>query len=216
MPNSNLRALAVCLPMLLAGLLPICATADNAQGPKRQKEDGIWLLIAVQESKSTYQQSVERTKAIIETRCRLLGIACKIERRPSDQPNRLWLSFSTRMALGRVKEILLAEGVEVRPILSSAFPDVLMEYSTRAEAELAKPVDAEVFPLVNVGTETYLIPERTRLLTGNDLRNCGYFTTPESSGKYEVNCRLERAGAARLKAWTTANIDRYIATIFSG
>lgn len=211
-----MRALSVSLPFLFAGVLLIGpGWVNGEQRSKPQNKSGRWLLLAVNENGSNATKSVERTKAVIEKRCRLLGIYCKIERRLSDSPNRLLLRFSTRMALGRVKEILLAEGVEVRPIVSPIFPDLLREYSSRAEAEAAKGTGKEVFPFVDVDGETYLIVERTLILTGNDLRRCGYFRSSENFGKYEVNCLLKPAGSARLRAWTTANIEHYIAVLFN-
>lgn len=211
-----MRALSV-WPLLFSGLLLIGpGSVSGEQRSKQKKPDGVWLLLAVKEKGSNGARTVERTKAVIEKRCRLLGIFCRIERRLSDQPNRLILRFSSGMALARVKEILLAEGVEVRAIVSPPFPEPLLEYTSRAEAEAARGADQGVFPFLDVDSETYLITKRALILTGNDLRSCSYLPTPEGFGKYEVNCRLRPAGSARLRAWTTANIDHYIAVLFNG
>ena len=211
-----MKVLGVVLSILLVGVLLICTpSASGVQRSKRPNQDGFWFQLAVKENGGKESKNVEGTKTVIQRRCRRLGINCRIEQRPIDPANRLMLCVSTRMDSRRLKQILLAEGVEVRPIVSPPFPESLVEYLTRTEAEAATDAQEETLPFIEEDRETYLITERYLILTGNDLQNCVALASLLDFGKYEVNCRLKAAGAARLRAWTSANIHRHGATVLN-
>jgi len=211
-------ALGPRLTLLLACALPLpgAAAAGAAQKQHRPRDrGGVSLVLAVRAAGPQLERSVERTAAVVESRCRRLRIYCNLQRQAGGEANRLALRFSAPKDAGRVKSILLAKGLELRAAVSPSFPTPLYEYSTRAEAA-AVGGEGEVFALPGDHGETHVVLERASILTGDDVRSCDVLTSKEGSGKYEVNCRLRPAGAARLKTWTGANIDRYVVTVFNG
>lgn len=211
-------ALGPRLPLLLAFalLLPGAAAACAAQKRSRpQDRGGVSLLLAVKAAGPQLERSVAGTVAVIERRCARLGVYCNLQRREGDDGARLALRFSTTKDAGRVKRILLAEGMELRAVVSPPFPAPMPEYSTHAEAVAAAGVERDVFPFPDGDAVTHLVTERAAILTGDDLRSCAALASDESFGEYEVDCQLRPEGAARLKAWTGANINRYVALVFN-
>lgn len=211
-PGPRLTLLLTCA-LLLPGA-PTAAAAQKRRGPRDR--GGVSLALAVRAAGPLLERSVERTAAVIESRCRRLRIYCELRRPTGGEANRLVLRFSTPTDAGRVKRILLAEGLELRAAVSPPFPARMSEYATRAEAEAAAGAGDVVFPLADGGAGTHLITERTPILTGDGVRDCAALKSDEGFGKYEVDCRLRPEGAARLKAWTGANINRYVAVVFNG
>lgn len=209
-----MKARDACLPLLALFLLG-STWASAAQKPKLQDKSGIRLMLAVSTDGPRVNLIVARTVAVIEKRCRLVGIYCKFQRQVGENANRLTLDFSTRMDSDRVKRILLAEGLELRAVTSPSFPDPLLDYASRSQAMVAAGTDNDVFSSPGDDVKMYLVAERTPFFTGDDLRSCVAFRSEESFAEYEVDCRLKPAGAARLEAWTRTNINRYIAVIFN-
>lgn len=109
---------------------------------------------------------------------------------------------------------MLGQGLQVRAVDSKPFPDALKQYETREQA-IEAAGEKEVFPLSEAGGETFLIVEGPPILTGDDLRDCAALRD-DSPLIYKVDCSLKRQGSARLEAWTSANINRYLAVIFNG
>lgn len=204
------------LPLLVAALLLIgAAPAHDAQKKSKPRDrGGVSLVLAVKATGSQVEQSVERASSVIVKRCDRLGIYCKLEPQGGDKANQLVLRFSTAMDAGRVKRILLAEGLELRAVASPPNPAPLLEYSTRAEALAAAGTRNDVFAFA--AEETYLVVERAPIMTGDELRDCAALKSEENSAEYEVDCQLSPEGSARLKDWTGANLKRYIAVVFNG
>lgn len=206
--------------LLSAALLSSAALA--AQKPARRDVGGVSLLLEVKADPPRTAQVVARTTAVIKKRCALLGIYCELRRPAGDAANRLALRYSTTMDAGRVRRILLAPGFELRPVMSMNHPFPLMEYRTRAEAEEdARPVPgAEVLPLQSWdgGDETFVIVERDPVVTGDDVRRAVAIRAVSVGGygPYEVECRLSQKGGRRLRAWTRANLNRYVAVVYGG
>lgn len=212
------RALDPRLTLLAAALsLPGATAAAHAQKKKHGPRDrgGVSLLLAVGAEGAQAERSVARAASVIERRCARLGVHCELRRPAGGEANRLALRFSTPKDAGRVKRILLAEGLELRAVASPPFPAAMLEYATRAEALAAAGSDDEVFPFPGGLAETHLVAGRAPILTGDDVRNCAALKSDEGLGKYEVDCQLRRGGAARLKAWTGANVGRYMAVVFN-
>jgi preprotein translocase subunit SecD len=205
-----MKARNACFP-LLAFLLLVSTSESAAQKSKLQDQGGIRLALSVRADGPQVDQIISRTIAVIERRCRLLGIYCRLQR-PDEKANRVTLDFSTRMESERVKRILLAKGLELRAVISPSFPDPLLDYATLSQAMAAAGADNDVFS--SPGEERYLATERVPFFTGDDLRRCVVLRSAESLGEYEVDCRLKPAGATRLESWTRANINRYVAVIF--
>ncbi|MBC7931183.1 MAG: hypothetical protein H7Z38_11530 [Rubrivivax sp.] len=202
------------LPLLAAALLLLgAAPACGAQKPKPKDRGGISLVLAVKTTGPQVEQSVKRTAAVIEKRCDRLGIYCKLERQAGEKANQLVLRFSTTMDAARVKRVLLAEGFALRAVASPPNPAALLEYSTSAEAVAAAGADKDVFRFAD--EEMYLVAERPPIMTGDELRNCAAVESDENSAEYEVDCQLSSEGSARLKSWTGANLNRYVAVVFN-
>lgn len=213
-----MKTYALSLLLLTATLLPHGATtAGAAQKRLKPREAGASLLLEVKAEASGVAGSAERTAEVIRGRCRRLRIRCLLRPRAGGRENRLALSFSGPMEAERVKRILLAKGVELRPVVSPLNPDPMAEYLTRAEAEAAAGAERDVFPLGAPDHETYIVTERAPVVTGDDVRGAFALRAPShDSDGYEVDCQLKPAGAARLKRWTAANINRYIAVVYNG
>ena len=203
---------------LVSLLAPALLSGGVAQGPAPRDQRAVSLVLAVKADGPQAESSVARTAAVLRRRCAGLRIRCDVRPQPGDQPNRLLLRFSPAADAARVVRVLLARGLELRAVVSPLYPYPMRDYPTRAEAEAAAGKDADVFPLDEFRDETYIVVERANIITGDDVRDCktSYLGRRGSSEMWDVNCRFREEGAARMKAWTSANIYRYIAVVFNG
>jgi preprotein translocase subunit SecD len=212
---------------LLAGaalLLSLCAaTACAPFGLFRSQprdNGGIFLLVAVKSDSNNSAQAVEQTMKVIEGRCDRLGIYCKAERQGGDAANQFTLRVSGAKDTERAKDVLLAEGMELRPVASLLYPAPIKTYGTRAEAESAAGASNDVLPYVGDGKGgSFLVVEHVPVVTGNDVRSAAPLdiSLPEQHApEYEITFSLRPEGAARFGAWTGANIGHYIAVVLNG
>jgi protein-export membrane protein SecD len=179
---------------------------------------GIFLLIAVKTDPNNSAQAVEQTMKIMEGRCDRLGIYCKAERE-GDAANQIMLHVSGAKDAGRAKDVLLAEGMELRPVVSPVNPAPIETYRTRSEAEKAAGATNDVMPFINDGKdEGFLVVERVPVVTGDDIRRAAPMDiSPDGRvPEYEITFNLKPEGAARFGAWTGANIGHYIAVVLNG
>jgi len=198
----------------------LAGAAEFASAQRRAPRDrgGTSLLLEVRAEGARMSDVVGRAAAVIRRRCARLGVYCRVG--PGGAANRLALRFSATKDSGRVKQTLLAQGLELRAVVSPPNPHPLLEYATRAEAEAAAGGDRDVFPYEEYEGETYIVAERAPIITGDDVRSAVALRAQGDghllSVSYEVDCRLRPAGGARLKAWTRANNNRYVAVVFDG
>lgn len=170
-------------------------------------------MLALKARTYTLPSQVKRTVAVIQNRCIRFRIRCHIQTQDKDNPNHISIRFSSIKDLDRVKALLLGPGLQVRAVDSRPFPQELKQYETRAQA-IEAAGEKEVFPFSDAGSETFLVVESSPILTGDDVRDCAVFSDG-SPLLYSVDCRLRPGGAARLEAWTSANINRYLAVVLN-
>jgi preprotein translocase subunit SecD len=214
-PVTYVPPLAFALSLLLGASAPLAAQRRRAP----RDRGGTALLLEVRAEASRAASSVARTAEVIRGRCARLGVYCDVRPQAGDRANRLALRFSTALDAGRVREVLLAEGFELRAVVSPPYPLPLLDYATRDEAAAEAKNDEDVFPLEGYDLrDAYVVTLRGPIITGDDLRNPVVMRAPRGTpgGGYVVDCRLRPAGAARLKAWTSANVGRYVAVVYNG
>ncbi|PYT04644.1 MAG: hypothetical protein DMF65_01680 [Acidobacteria bacterium] len=204
-------------------LLSLCAaTACTPLGLLRSKprdNGGIFLLIAVRPDPNNSAQAVEQTMKVMEGRCDRFGIYCKAERQGGDAANQFMLRVSGANDTERVKAVLLAEGMELRPVVSPLYPAPIKSYRTQAEAESAAGASNDVLPFVaGDGPGVFLVVERAPVVTGDDVRNAHPLdiSLPEHPDSYEITFTLKPEGAVRFGKWTSGNISRYLAIVLNG
>lgn len=212
-PVTYVPPLAFALSLLLGASAPLAAQKRRAP----RDRGGTALLLEVRAEASRAASSVERTAEVIRGRCARLGVHCELDPQ-SGGAGRLLLRFSARTDSGRVKSVLLAEGMEVRPVVSPPHPHPMEEYATRAEAAAAAGDGRDVLPFEGYGSETFIVVERAPIVTGDDVRSAVVIRSTDGhfGASYGVHCGLRRAGGARLKAWTSANVGRYVAVVYNG
>ncbi|HEX8920564.1 MAG TPA: hypothetical protein VF766_03740, partial [Pyrinomonadaceae bacterium] len=124
------------LPVLvLLGLMPACNWAGRMFGAK--DEGGSYLVIGVKADAAQLDQSVQQTIAVMQKRCDQLGIRCSLKRLSGDKSNQIMLRIPSQKDPERIKGILLAEGLELRAVVSPPSPAPVQTYPTQAEAETA-------------------------------------------------------------------------------
>jgi preprotein translocase subunit SecD len=196
--------------LLLLGVAPAC---NRQTGP--QDKGGIYLVIAVKADASQLDQSIERTMAIIRERCDRLGFYCKLERKSGDRRGQFMLRVSSGMDSGRTQNVLLGEGMEMRPVVTQPHPFPFEPYSSKAEAEAKAGTDKDVLPFVGEETEGFVIVERTPIVAGQDISSAKAVSLSDVTNDYVISFALKPEGAARLKAWTGANINNYLAVVLN-
>lgn len=205
---------------LLAATLVSCGVAPSraAQRPAQRVRGGVSLLLAVKADGPRAEAVVRRAAAVMLRRCDALRIRCELRLGARGQANRILLRFSPATDAPRVKRVLLARGLELRAVVSPSYPYPVRQYPTRAGAEAEAGDDADVLSLDDFSADTFVVVERAAIITGDDVRDCyaAHRGTHGLSETYDVVCRLRPAGAARMKAWTGANINRYVAVVFNG
>jgi preprotein translocase subunit SecD len=207
--------------LLAAALLLLCASASCATPgllrARPRDQGGVLLLIAVKAEGGDAFPAVEQTMRIMEGRCDKLGVYCKAEPEGGGS-NRFRLRVSGAKDMGRVKDILLATGMEMRPVVSPSSPAPIKSYPTRAEAEAAAGASNDVLPFVaEEGHGSFLVVERKPVVTGDDVREAHTFdlSVPERP-YYEIMFSLKPDGAERLGRWTGFNFNHYLAIILNG
>jgi preprotein translocase subunit SecD len=204
-------------PAALALLLAFAAAAAPraAQRPSaREEKGGIYLLVAVRAEAPRLDAAVARTVEVMQARCLKLFARCDVRR--AGEPGRVRVKVEAPRDPARVKAVLLAGGMEMRPVVSPSNPYPLKVYRTRAEA----PADAgEVLPY-DGGDEKggFVVVERTPVITGDDVRDAHPFdlSLPELPDNFEIFFNLKPEGATRFAKWTGANVYRYVAVVLDG
>lgn len=206
------------LPLLLCAVTS--CTSLGFIKTKPRDNGGVFLLLAVKADANNSTQAVSRTMNILEGRCDRLGIYCKAERKDDDGANQIMLHISGAKDTERVKAVLLARGMELRPVVSPANPAPIQTYRTRAEAEAAAGATNDVMPFIEDGkADGFLVVEHAPVVTGDDVREAIPLDI-RSSGRrdttYQIDFRLRTDGAERFGRWTSTNVGRYIAIVLNG
>ncbi len=217
--KTRYRLLLVLLALLLPGASLACTQLLSWQTKKPQDKGGIELLIAVKADKSQLDQTIQKTMAVIQNRCDRLKIYCKLQRLVDD---RLMLRFSSSMESWRVKNILLAEGLELRAVVSEPSPNFLRRYDTKAEAEkAATDKETEVLPYIERedGTgpndRSFVVVKREMIITGNDVKEADAISITGRDDDYQISFQLKPEAGKRFGKWTGANINNYIAVVYN-
>jgi len=209
---------------LILPFLTVLLLSDTAQSctqravPPPQDKGGFYLIVAVKADSAQLDQVIGQTIAVMRRRCDKLGIYCKLERLSGDKTNQIMLHVSSTMEPARVKSILLAEGLELRRVVSLPSPVPVQTYPTQADAARVAGTDNDVLPSVEEATAgRFVIVERAPIITGQDVRSARAFsrTNNVEGDDYNVLFRLTPDGAARFGAWTNANINKYVAVILN-
>jgi preprotein translocase subunit SecD len=212
--KSSQKLLSLLILSSLLLLTSACTQLFRAQEkPKPQDKGGIELLMLVKADKAQLNQAIEQTMAVIQKRCDQLNIYCKLQRQYSDQ---IKLRFSSEMESSRVKNILVAEGLEVRAVVSPLSPSPLQTYRSQAEAAAAAGTDKDVLVYdEGEGSKSFVITERTPIVTGQDVRSAEAVPSTADSKSYAITFQLKPEGAARFSEWTGTHINNYLAIIMN-
>ena len=207
--------LLVLLPVLLLLVLTsACHRAGRVFEPK--DEGGTYLIIDVHANSERLDEVIAQTMAVMQKRCERLDIYCKLERHGGAQSSRIMLRFSSPRDPERVKSVLLAEGLELRAVVSPPSPAPVQTYQTLAEAAAAKDTDKDVMPYAERDkAERFVIVEGAPIVTGQDIRDAGVDNILGGVNDYQINFHLTPAGAQRFGEWTGANINRYLAVVMN-
>ncbi len=208
------RLLTPLLVALLAGTVS-CKLAGRAFGP--QDEGGLYLIIAVKAEGAQLEQAVARTIEVMRKRCDELNIYCRAERVGGDKPDQIKLRISNPKDPGRVKGVILSQGLELRAVVSPPSPMPTQTYPTEQEAAEAAGADKDVLPYLEVldsgGVRKFVVVERTPIVNGEDILDAKAVTSMNDPKRYEVTFKLNQAGARRLGEWTGSHIENYLAVV---
>ena len=214
--KSQLSALAL---ILLLCTSVACSRLAGVQNKPRDT-GGQELLLGLKMDAAQAAQNIERTMQVIQDRCDRLNLYCKLERQ---NDNQIKLRVSGELDPARVKSVLLAEGMELRAVVTELAPAPLHKYPTRASAQEAAGNDRDVMPYLERSSNsqpdftTYLIVERTPLVSGQDIRKASAVPYPRGvgDGEYQITFQLKPEAAARFGEWTGSHIDNYLAVVFN-
>ncbi len=103
----------------------------------------------------------------------------------------------------------------MRAVVTEPYPAPMKYYPTQAEAAAVAGTDKDVLPSTGGDTKSFVVLERTPIVTGQDIRSAKAVEVSAPPDNYYVTFQLKPEGAARLKAWTGANINNYLAVILN-
>lgn len=203
--------------LLLLGSPPTLAQRRPAARPRREPS-GLSFLLAVRADGASVAASVEGVKAVVNKRCELLKVNCRIEPAPGGEPSRLALNVSGGLTSERARGVLLASGLEVLPVVSPPFPSPLQVYFSPSEAWRATGPGETVVAYAERAENLFglLVVKRTPIITGADVRDPEAFVARGTRRSYDVSFGLSPEGSRRLAAWTGANINHYVAVVYNG
>lgn len=207
-------------PTLSALLLLLCAaTACVPPGLFRsppQDKGGVYLLLAVKADADKLDRSVEQTIQIIQSRCDRLRVHCELERQGGGGANRIRLRVSGTQDVERIKSILLAEGMELRPVVSPPSPAPVQFFRSREEAAPVVREDTELVPYMEGDAPgEFVLVERKPVVTGEDVRSASA-TRAVTGNDYQVSFTLKPGSAERFGQWTAMSVHRYVAVVLNG
>jgi preprotein translocase subunit SecD len=211
------KRLSACAAVaLLLALAPSVGGTRAAQRPpSRRERDGVYFLLAVRAEPERLEAAVARTIEVMRTRCLKLFERCVVAR--AGEAGRVRVSVEAPRDRARVRAVLLAGGMEMRPVVSPSNPYPLKVYRTREEA--AAGAAGEVLPYDGAEEKGgFVVVERTTVITGDDVREAHPFdlTLPGGPDDFDISFRLKTEAAARFERWTGANVRRYIAVVLDG
>lgn len=118
--------------------------------------------------------------------------------------------------LKRIKRVLLETNkLELRKAISEPSPSPLTVYQSENAAREAASNEQIAMPLIDrSSTQSFVLVEKKPILTGADVRDA--FVNFSEAGFFSVGLSLKPEGALKLKQWTSANINNYLAIILDG
>jgi preprotein translocase subunit SecD len=209
------KLLSVLTVLLLLSLSSACGRGTGrAFGPK--DEGGTYLIIDVHANQERLDQSIAETMAVMQKRCEQMNIYCNLQRHGGDKSSRIMLRFSSPKDPERAKSVLLSEGLEFRAVVSPPSPAPVQTYTTLAEAAAAKTASQDAMPYAEKGeAEKFVIVEGAPIIRGQDVLDAEAINYADGSEDYQINFRLNPAGAQRFSQWTGANVNNYLAVVLN-
>jgi hypothetical protein len=173
---------------------------------------------------------INRTMGIIRRRLELAGVSAFKVERENHSTNGIIVKLAPLDDPQRIKSLISTEArIEVVHLISSpnnpAFPP---EYATREEAIQSLggtvPPNRRVLRHVVKGKRdgvngewtVWVIVESHEIIGENDWRECQIVSLSEQGKKSVVACSLNNAGAEKLGAWTSANMNQNVGVAFDG
>lgn len=204
--------------LLLLAASPGCAPrARKAPDPMTQPlpEDGLRLVLTLAADEATLGRAVERTKQVVGKRCELLKLECEVGPEPGGGANQLRLNVSGPITWERMYAVLLAQGLELRPVVSPPFPSPVRVYDNWPEAYAAARGENHVIPYGDGPERVFLVVKPEPVITGEHARDPWAFIVEGTADQYAVHFDLSLEGSNRLGGWTDANVNNYLAVVYN-
>lgn len=192
--------------------------------------DIVWSL-PVQAQQTLGRSAVEQALKIIEGRINAFGVKePTLQRIGSENSGQILLQMPGVEDPERIKKLIGAESrLELMRVVGPDSPAPFPRYATRDEAiqslggtipqnrRVLKYTERDELqtPGTTQNAESWVIVEYPAIVDGNELRDAAAISTTGNESDYQISFSLKPAGAQTFGAWTTANINKYMAVVLN-
>jgi protein-export membrane protein SecD len=186
------------------------------------------LVLQIDAPTTEREALVKKALVVIQKRLDAVGLR-NFEVKPEGPPEdgRVLVRLPAASDADRLKDLITAAGkLEFVHVISPPSPNMLQTYATRDEALASitfngtRPKQFRVLPFnqrdnpIASQSEKWLVVGSTPIITGDDLRTATAY--PSRVGdSYDISFSLNKVGAEKFEAWTTANIHEYLGVVLN-
>jgi preprotein translocase subunit SecD len=209
---------------------------DVATWSDSKSGDTVTWSLAAQKQTVLKDQAVTQAMKIIDSRINAFGVKEPTLQEGAQGSNQIFLQMPGVEDPERVKKLIGAESnLSLMKIVSPPNPQPVQKYPTK-EAALQSIGGQEtstrkVYPYAERDDspspaptpagqaekpKQYMVVEYPAVVDGSELRDAGAVSETGTDKDYKITFSLKPAGAQKFGAWTTANIENYMAIVLNG
>jgi preprotein translocase subunit SecD len=213
----------------IAIILLVCA--GHACSVTRSKSPSSLITLEVDADAPDREAAVKTTIDILSRRLDALGVSDFKVQQGDLASGRIMVSPPTGSDPERIKSMVTAGGrLEMTRVISPSSPAPAQTYNTKQEAFASLgatlPTNRRVLPFADNEIATaepidipkhkqWVVVESPAIVDSSDLRNASAIKSRHDREDYKIVFTLKTTGAEKLRAWTGAHINSYVAIVLN-
>ena len=136
----------------------------------------------------------------------------------SDKPFHLDVKIYEPKDIEGTKRLLFTNyQLELKKVVSQSSPSPFQSYETEESARTKTAENQEVLPYLERETnrKKFVIVEKEPIVTGKDIRAANADNRFTGADYYQINFTLKKEAGEKFGAWTSRNINNYLAVVLN-